>query len=118
MKKLLLLLLLGVITLTMTAQEETAEITIPATILKIEKGKAWIQSRNYSRNYEVNQKEGMQIEKEYIFQLVLNKEQREQKHCSGCSGILPARLIKFGISPRQAKLDNLNFYRVSSRNGH
>lgn len=117
MKKVLLLLNLGLFSLTAISQEETAEITIPASIIKIENGKAWIQSRNYSRNYEVEEREGMEIEKEYIFQLIVNKEQRKLKHCSGCSGILPARLIKFGISPRQAKLDNLNFYRRSPR-GH
>lgn len=85
-------------------KENTVEIIIPATVLEIHGKDAVIVSRNYGKHFLISSG-GLTVGKEYKFKLSFLKELRELYHCSGCTGILPAKRLGYAYTERQARLD-------------
>ena len=114
--KTILTLLIGFFLITTTtrvfAQKSTKEpvkdsvtISIPATVVLNHHGKMLITDRYNKRHFEIQSTREISQGKEYEFILQFKISDRQKKHCIGCTGILPATLIGFTITPYQAKLD-------------
>jgi hypothetical protein len=75
-----------------------------AVVYSIENDSA-VLNGNFGRVFKTPIKEGMEMEREYEFYLTVDAEQRKTKHCSGCTGILPAHIRGFNTSNRQNQRD-------------
>ena len=101
-------------------ETEFDTLTVTFTVSKIYGAKAVVYTHS-NHHYEIPIiprinpfKTILQEGKDYNMQITYNREIREEKHCSGCSGIVPAGLIWMSITPEQAKKDALILRELSS----
>ena len=85
--------------------KDSVTISIPATVVLNHEGKMLITDRYNKRHFEIKSTRKVSLGKEYEFILKFKISDRQKNHCIGCTGILPATLIDFTITPYQAKLD-------------
>lgn len=85
--------------------KDSVTISIPATVVLNHQGKILITDRYNKKHFEITSTREVSQGKEYEFILQFKISDRQKYHCIGCTGILPAKLIDFTITPYQAKLD-------------
>ena len=93
------------------------EITVFASVLEIHEKTAVVVSRRYAKHFEVNTN-ALQKGYEYRFRILVNAEDQKLIHCSGCTGILPAKIVGYSISEAQARKNALKVDRIDSSPGY
>lgn len=95
----------------LTKEDQFDTLTVRFQVSKIYGSKAVVYTYN-KHHFEIPTaprinpfKTVLQEGRDYIMQITYNREIREEKHCSGCSGVVPAGLIWISISPEQALKD-------------
>ncbi|MGB7841145.1 MAG: hypothetical protein WBL21_00030 [Salinimicrobium sp.] len=87
------------------------EITVFASVLEINQKTAIVVSRRFGKHYEVNTT-ALQKGYEYRFRILVSPEDQKLIHCSGCTGILPAKIVGYSISEAQAKRNAVRVDRI------
>lgn len=107
MKTLRILAITAMLTLisavTMAQNNSFKEIIAVGTVYELDEQFADVTA-DYSKHLKID-KTGLELGKEYRFRLIVSEIEKNEKWCSGCTGVLKAKVIGYSITARQAKRD-------------
>lgn len=110
MKRLKLLAITALLTLIsftcMAQNNQIQEITVIGSVYEIDGELAEITTTNFSKHLKIDA-ETLEVGKEYRFRLMVSEIEKNEKWCSGCTGVLRAQIIGYSLTPRQVKKDAL-----------